>query len=148
MFDFVVKHTGFLKHVPLLPHLFDAFLKIETWVTNCSLLDIIDEIEQEVLSWEGTSICAHRFGGVQFNVGDREIGHVHGNGYLDILFSKKVKIELLQQSLVEEHHVFKKSGWVTLKIRHKNDKKVAFELLRSAYSVGSEKSTLLYPFEK
>ena len=34
-------------------------------------------IEQEVGSWEGVSVHPHRFGGVEFRLGRRELGHLH-----------------------------------------------------------------------
>ena len=36
-------------------------------------------IEREVGSWSGVSVAPHRFGGVAFNVGRRELGHLHGS---------------------------------------------------------------------
>lgn len=47
---------------------------------------IAQRIEQEVTGWEGVSSAAHRFGGVEFRVGRREIGHLHGGHLADIPF--------------------------------------------------------------
>jgi Family of unknown function (DUF5519) len=133
VFDFVVKYFGFLKHVPLLPHVFDALLKISMIFRNSQILDYLDEIENEVLSWEKTSAYLHKYGGIQFNFDKKEIGHIHGNGLLDILFSKEVKVKFVQEGRVKEHHIFKDSGWISFYIRTTEDKQFAIELLRQSY---------------
>ena len=116
MFDWIVTHFGFLKHVPLLPHVFDAWLKLVSLFTNKNLSDYIDDIEAEVLSWQHTDVSAHKYGGVQFNAFNRELGLVLMNRYP-----------------IQHHHVFKHSGWVSFKIKTVSDKKLAIELLRAAY---------------
>lgn len=135
MFDFVVRRLGVLKHIPIFPHVFDTLLKITTLFSNRRVLDYVDEIENEVLLWRGTSVRVHKFGGIEFNLNDKEIGHIHGNGFLDILFSRQIKSNLLEHGKALEHHTFKASGWVTLPIRTEEDKIIALELLRSSYQL-------------
>ena len=137
MFNFIVKYFGFLKHVPFFPHLFEAWLKIFVLISNKKILDYVDEVENEVLSWKNTSIHIHKFGGIQFNLNKKELGHIHGNGLLDILFSKMTKSQLLKEGKVGDHHTFKNSGWTTFKIKTEEDKKSAIELLKQAYSLHS-----------
>ena len=135
MFDFTVRYLGFLKHVPLLPHLFEALLKVNTVLSNRSVLDHIDDIENTVLSWDHTSIHPHKFGGVQFNVNGKEIGHLHGNGLLDVPFRKSTKEKLVTETngRVKEHHIFKKSGWISLHIQNSSDKELAISVLKLSY---------------
>lgn len=38
-------------------------------------------IEQTVTSWQGVSAQSHRFGGREFNLDTREIGHIHGDNW-------------------------------------------------------------------
>ena len=135
MFDWVVKHVGFLKHVPLLPHIFDSGLKVISLLHNKNLPDYIDEIENEVRTWPGTTVHAHKFGGIQFNTGRKELGHIHGNGLLDILLNRQQKAWLKQQYPVQDHHVFKNSGWISFWIKTAADKQTALALLRYAYAV-------------
>ena len=135
MFDFVVKYFGFLKHVPILPHLFEALLRLGTVASNRFVLDYMDDIENTVLSWDKTSIQPHKFGGVQFNVGNREIGHIHGNGLVDVPFKRSTKEELIIESKgkVKEHHIFKKSGWISLYVQNTADKDLAIRVLMRSY---------------
>jgi hypothetical protein len=135
MFEQTIKYFGFLKKIPLLPHLFDGMMKIEKFVNNRNVLNYIDEIEKEVLSWNHTSVHIHRFGGIQFDVNKKEIGHIHGNGLLDILFKKEIKEQLIKEGRVREHHTFKKSGWISFYIRDEQDKKFAIELLEYSYLI-------------
>jgi hypothetical protein len=34
-------------------------------------------VEQAVSSWPGVMVASHRFGGVEFRVGRRELGYLH-----------------------------------------------------------------------
>lgn len=134
LFSFVVKHLGFLKAVPLLPHIFDAYLKLWTLATNPELSDCIDDIEAEVLSWDGTVKSLHKYGGIQFNCNGIEMGHIHGNGILDIRFNKKTKQQLMDEGKINHHHIFIKSGWISFYVRKKEDNEYAKQLLKMAYS--------------
>lgn len=135
MFQFVVKRLGFLKRVPLLPILFDSWIKIWVYFTNKDLAKCIDDIETEVSGWAGISIALHKYGGTQFNVHKKEIAHIHSNGLLDILFDKKTKEHLLKEGRINHHHVFENSGWISFYIKTEKDKEYAVELLRKAYEI-------------
>ena len=39
---------------------------------------ILKEIRKEILSWPNVTAEPHRFGGVEFRVNKREMGHIHG----------------------------------------------------------------------
>jgi|GEM_PF-458510 len=139
MFNFVVRYLGFLKHMPGTAFLFDCWLRIVTLFNNPVLLDYMDEIEGEVLKWRGTIKTLHKYGGVQFNYGNREIGHIHGNGLLDMLLNKNLKQQLMEEGKVLNHHVFKNTGWVSFYIKNKTDKDYAINLLRIAYQFHERK---------
>lgn len=133
MFKFVVKYLGFLKRIPLAPHVFDALLRLWCLLTNTEILDCMDDIETEVLSWPGTSASMHRFGGIQYNVNGREIGHIHSNGLLDILFNRKIKNELIAEGRLGNHHIFTASGWTSFYVRDQQDTTYAISLLKRSY---------------
>lgn len=133
VFDWVVKSLGFLKHLPVLPHVFDALLKLTSLLTNKNLPDYIDEIETEVCAWPNTTVQVHKYGGIQFNNHNCELGHIHGNGLLDILLSREQKASLMKEYPIQDHHVFKNSGWVSFRIKTDKDKQMAIDLLRHAY---------------
>ena len=49
-----------------------------------------DVITHAVLSWDGMAVAPHRFGGTEFRIGKREVGHIHGDSLVDIPFPKKI----------------------------------------------------------
>ena len=56
---------------------------------------IHEEIVTEVSSWAGVETRPHRFGGVEFRVGRRELGHLHGDRLADLPFPVRVRQELV-----------------------------------------------------
>lgn len=97
------------------------------------MLDWLDEIETEVLSWEGVSVAMHKYGGLQFDLHGAEIGHIHSNGIVDVLLTKQMKQGLLEEGRIKNHHVFSKSGWISFHINSTSDKMYAKDLLSLAY---------------
>ena len=71
----------------------------------------------------------HRFGGMEFRLGKREIGHLHGDFLLDIPFPRKVRDELIESGRVAPHHILPESGWVSFYIRCEEDIDEALRLL-------------------
>ncbi|MEJ5053888.1 luciferase domain-containing protein [Sphingobacterium sp. MYb382] len=135
MFSFVVNRLGFLKHIPFLAIFYDSLLKLWILVANPQMLNWIDAIEDEVLQFPGTDIQLHKYGGTQFNYCDKEFAHLHSNGLLDILFSQKLKKELLREGRIQDHHVFENSGWISFYVKNECDVAYAIELLRRAYDL-------------
>jgi hypothetical protein len=133
MFKFVVRHLGFLKHIPLLAWLVDALMLIWNSAMNRDIPKFIDQIEEDVSSWDGITLCIHRFGGIQFNYRGEEIGHIHSNGILDILFSRKVRQELVDAGRAAPHHVLPNTGWVSFYVLKEDDVERAIRLLKTAY---------------
>ena len=133
MFRFIVYRLNFLKGIPLFALIYDSCFKIAMLLVAPERLAWFDDIENEVLSWDGTNVSLHKFGGMQFNYGQKEIGHLHSNGLLDILFTRQVKQELLASGKAEVHHVFKKSGWISFYILTEKDLINAKYLLNEAY---------------
>ena len=133
MFKFIIKYLGFLKSFPLLAYLFDSQFKLWMLITNPELLDCLDDIEAEILSWKGASVSLHKYGGMQFNCNGKEIGHIHSNGILDIRFSRNIKQQLMEEGRISDHHVFTNSGWISFYVMKKGDVVYAVSLLKMAY---------------
>lgn len=129
--------------------IFDSWLKLWMLSTRPVVLDWIDEIEAEVLSWEGITGTLHQYGGLQFNLGKVEIGHIHSNGIMDVLFSRQFKQELMKEGQIEDHHLFTKSGWISFLISSEEDKNYAKYLLGLSYERELHKAkrgSLVNPF--
>jgi predicted DNA-binding protein (MmcQ/YjbR family) len=95
-------------------------------------------IEQTVISWPGVSVQPHRFGGREFNLDTREIGHIHGDKLVDIPFPKKVRDELVNASEANAHHILPESGWISFYIREEGDVGRAIKLLEKSYKFALE----------
>jgi hypothetical protein len=84
-------------------------------------------------SWNGVTLAPHRFGGTQFRLGNREIGHIHGDRLVDIPFPKAMRDRFVKNGDAEPHHIFPQSGWVSLFLRTEPDVERAIRLLRVSF---------------
>src|ERR1700733_8839798 len=92
------------------------------------------QIADTVSSWPGVSVVPHRFGGIEFAVGRRELGHLHGDRIADLPFPRRVRDELIAAGRARPHHVLPDSGWITISIRSDAAAEHAIELFRMAYA--------------
>jgi len=122
-----------LRRVPGLPPLFDALLLGHTALFHKDRLIALHNMEQVVLSWPGITTKIHRFGGTEFHLSRREIGHLHGNGLLDIPFSKALRDQVVSKGLAQPHHIFPRSSWVSFYVRTPADVPKAVYLLSLNY---------------
>ena len=82
------------------------------------------------MSWEGVSSRPHRFGGIEFRFGLRELGHLHGSHLLDLPFPMNVRDELVKSQRAKPHHILPESGWVSFTIQNDEDIHEAVVLLK------------------
>src|SRR5919197_3462529 len=75
--------------------------------------EISDKVQQELLSWPGVTMRDHRFGGVEFRVNGREMGHMHGDQLADLPFPKDVGRKLIAAKKASPHHFIPQSGWIS-----------------------------------
>ncbi len=94
-----------------------------------------EEIRKAVTKWDGIEVAAHRFGGLEYRIGRREIGHMHGDSLVDIPFPKRVRDELVAAGVAQPHHVLPETGWVTFYIREHSDIMQAIALFRRSYEL-------------
>lgn len=93
------------------------------------------QIQNTLLAWEGVEAAPHRFGGLEFRIGMREIGHIHGDWLVDIPFPTKVRDEIVSVGLAEPHHILPETGWVSLQLRKAQDIQVAIDLFKRSYDI-------------
>ena len=94
---------------------------------------IEQRITEAVASWPGVEVGPHRFGGVEFRLGRRELGHLHGDRIADLPFPRRVRDELIAAGRARPHHVLPESGWVTVPIGGERGADGVIELFRMAY---------------
>ena len=90
-------------------------------------------IEGEVSQWPGVTVRPHRFGGREFQVNGRQIGHLHGDRLADVLFPVRIRQELVAAGRASLHHVHPKTGWVSFYLHGEQDIPAAIDLYRLSY---------------
>jgi hypothetical protein len=103
------------------------------WRSEMSMESIAALIEREVLSWPNVTAHPHRFGGVEFQVNQHEIGHLHGDHLADLPFPVRMRRELVADGRASPHHILPDTGWVSYYIRSAADLAGAITLFRLNY---------------
>ncbi len=65
-------------------------------------VEISEAIERELLSWPDVTVGQHRFGGREFRIGKREIGHLHGSSVADLPFPRAMRDELVSTCMAKK----------------------------------------------
>jgi Family of unknown function (DUF5519) len=141
IFKFVVKRLRWLARMPVLPQVFDAGLVVATMVFDRSRLRAMEMFEKAACGRDAIQQHPHRFGGIGFFVETTEVGHLHGNGLLDLFVGKSNQAEEVRAGRALPHHVFPESGWISFWLQTPADVDPALELfeLARAYRLrGSE----------
>lgn len=133
LFHFVRVHLAFLRNIPLLPLVFDNLLKLFCFFASPSVLNQMDDIDEALSGWPGITASFHKYGGIQYNLGKRELGHIHGNGITDIQLSKSTAEQLIQKGMAAEHHTIKNAGWVSIYLNHGSNTESAIIVFGLAY---------------
>lgn len=100
-------------------------------------------ITQAMAAWQGVTVQPHRFGGVEYVIGKREIGHIHGDHLVDIPFPKKVHDEIVLAGRAQAHHILPESGWVSFYLRRLEDVGEAIALLEESYHIAQKQKNNL-----
>jgi hypothetical protein len=93
------------------------------------------QIIDTLLTWEGIEAHPHRFGGTEFRIGKREIGHIHGDSLVDIPFPKKVRDEIVAAGEAQPHHILRETGWVSFYLKEDGDVEKTIILLKRSYEI-------------
>ena len=97
-----------------------------------------NKIHQAIMECTNLSAGDHRFGGTEYKLGKREIGHVHRDYLVDIPFPLKVRNEIINKGEAQPHHILPESGWVSIYIRKDEDVEKAINLLKRSYEIAVE----------
>ena len=94
---------------------------------------IAQTIEQKILKWPGVTTEPNRFGGIEFLVDKKEMGHLHGERLADLPFSIKIRENLVASGQALPHHIYPESGWVSYWIRNSGDIPAVINLFKLQY---------------
>ena len=100
-----------------------------------------NKIHEIVTGWPDVAAQPHRFGGEEYAIGRREIGHMHGDDLVDIPFPTPVRNELVAAGRAEAHHILPQSGWVSIFLRQPGDVERAIELLRLSFDIATRQTS-------
>lgn len=92
----------------------------------------LQAVRAAVAAWEGVTTHDHRFGGMEFRLGRRELGHLHGS-IADLPVPRGVRNELVTTGRARPHHVLPDSGWITVPMRTAAEVRGVIELFRWNY---------------
>jgi len=95
----------------------------------------MEQVRKTVASWEGVTTHNHRFGGVEFRLGRRELGHLH-RAIADLPFPRRIRDDLVAAGRARPHHILPESGWITVPMRTDADVANVIELFRQNYDRG------------
>jgi len=95
------------------------------------------ELEERIVEivghWDGVEVSSHRFGGVEFRLDKREIGHLHGDRQADLPFPIRLRRSLVSAGRAEAHALLPDTGWVSYRIRSEHDVPAVIDLFRMNY---------------
>jgi hypothetical protein len=94
---------------------------------------IAGEIEREVAAWPGVTVAAHGSGFLEFRIGRRELGHLHGSRLADLPFPVRIREQLVSDGKAQLHHAHPESGWVSFYIKSDADIAAVIDLFRLNY---------------
>jgi hypothetical protein len=102
-------------------------------VRDSTTASVMDRLTSILRQWDGVEVMPHQFGGVEFRVARREIGHVHLGGVADLPFPVRVRRDLVSSGRAEAHHTLPLTGWVSVRLRTEHDIPGAVDLFRLNY---------------
>lgn len=106
-----------------------------------SMSIILEKIKKKLLSWPGVTAEQHKFGGIEFRLNKREMGHIHGDRLADLPFPMKTRDNLVNSGRAFPHHVMPQSGWVSYWIeKGEEDVEAIIGLFRLRYEQLKPKS--------
>jgi Arabinose efflux permease len=94
---------------------------------------ITQTIKEAILKWPGITTEPNRFGGIEFLVNKKEMGHLHGEKLADLPFPVEIRKELVASGRALPHHIYPESGWVSYWIRNSEDIPAVLELFEAQY---------------
>ena len=106
----------------------------------------VDALVGEVGNWEGVEVSPEpRFGGPMFQLGRRQLGHLHDAGergaFADIPLPRALRDELISAGRARPHSAMPDTGWLTVPVRTAADLAGAVEVFRLAYERARRKGS-------
>jgi hypothetical protein len=95
--------------------------------------EILKTIKKELLRWPEVTAQPHKFGGIEFRLNKKEMGHIHGDRVADLPFPMDVRNKLVNSGRVSPHHFLPQSGWVSYWLKAEQNIPDVIELFKMRY---------------
>ena len=106
---------------------------------------ITKNIKNEILSWPGVTTNPYQFGGIEFRVNKRDMGHIHGEKLADLPFPIEIRKEIIDSGKALPHIIYPESMWVSYIIQSEDDTPKIIDLFRLQYERLKNKPTIIPP---
>lgn len=90
-------------------------------------------IERHLAGWPDVIVEHRAVGFVEFKVGRRELGHLHGSRLADLPFPVRIREQLVASGKASLHYLHPDTGWVSFYIQGERDFDAVVELFRLNY---------------
>jgi len=90
-------------------------------------------VRRELLGHPEVTERTHRFGGIVFHLGRRELGHLHGETVADLPLAPHIRAELVASGRIPAIHVAPDSDWVSRRVNRPEDVAEIVELFQISY---------------
>jgi hypothetical protein len=95
--------------------------------------DIAAAIRNEVGGWPSVTVERRGRDFLEFRLGRRELGHLHGSRLADLPFPVRIREELVRDGKASVHYTHPETGWVSFWIRSDSDIASVVDLFRLNY---------------
>ena len=106
---------------------------------------ITKNIKQAILSWPGVTSNPYQFGGIEFRINKRDMGHIHGEKLADLPFPIEIRKEIIASGKALPHIIYPESMWVSYIIYNEDDIPKIIDLFRLQYERLKNKPTIIPP---
>jgi len=106
---------------------------------------ITENIKKEIISWPGVTSNPYHFGGIEFRVKKRDMGHIHGEKLADLPFPIEIRKDLIASGKALPHIIYPESMWVSYIIRSKEDAPKIVDLFWLQYERLRRKPKIISP---
>jgi MFS family permease len=94
---------------------------------------ITENIKEAILSWPGVTSNPYYYGGIEFRINKRDMGHIHGHKLADLPFPIEIRKRLIASGKVLPHIIYPESKWVSYIIHSEEDVPKIVDLFRLQY---------------
>lgn len=94
----------------------------------------VERVVETASRWPAVSLGPHSYDGVEFLLGDYEVGHVHhGWESVHVNYPRRMRDALVAEGRTGAHPYFSDSGWTSRRLASPDDVEAALWLLRVSY---------------